>query len=151
MKTIYIPEKRVQPHHIVTISIIALATILLAIGLMLVQGTQAMADQQPASKPKLEANEQTVNLDEPPYKEITTLPVQTETVDETQDENDEYQIGTTYDYSYDYDYDYNADYDYSDGYYNTSGLTASSGVNYYDDRKETYYSSNVMHHYRTDE
>lgn len=40
----------------------------------------------------------------------------------------------------------------SSGYYsNGSGLTKSSGVNYYDGRKETYYSSKVLHHYRTNE
>lgn len=38
---------------------------------------------------------------------------------------------------------------YSGG--NGSGLTKRSGVNYYDGRRETYYSSRVLHHYRTDE
>lgn len=33
----------------------------------------------------------------------------------------------------------------------TSGLTKQSGVNYYDGRRETYYSSNVLYHYRTSE
>lgn len=32
-----------------------------------------------------------------------------------------------------------------------AGLTAQSGVNYHDGRTETYYSSNVLHHYRTGE
>lgn len=32
-----------------------------------------------------------------------------------------------------------------------SGLTKSSGVNYHNGRKETYYSSRVLHHYRTNE
>lgn len=50
---------------------------------------------------------------------------------------------------------------YDGAYYNTStfdvsayptdGLTPQSGVNAYDGRVETYYSSNVLHHYRTDE
>ena len=31
------------------------------------------------------------------------------------------------------------------------GLTPQSGVNYYDGRTETYYSSNVLYHYRTNE
>jgi hypothetical protein len=31
------------------------------------------------------------------------------------------------------------------------GLTAQSGVNYHEGRTETYYSSNVLYHYRTDE
>lgn len=34
---------------------------------------------------------------------------------------------------------------------NGSGLTQSSGVNYYGDRRETYYSSRVLYHYRTSE
>lgn len=42
---------------------------------------------------------------------------------------------------------------YSPSYYDTpsSGLTAYTGVNYYDGRRETYYSSNVAYHYRTNE
>lgn len=35
--------------------------------------------------------------------------------------------------------------------YPTDGLTPQSGVNAYDGRVETYYSSNVLYHYRTDE
>ena len=34
---------------------------------------------------------------------------------------------------------------------NGSGLTPQSGVNWYNGRKETYYSSNVLYHYRTPE
>lgn len=34
---------------------------------------------------------------------------------------------------------------------NGDGLTASKGVNWHNGRKETYYSSNVLHHYRTSE
>ena len=34
---------------------------------------------------------------------------------------------------------------------NGSGLTQSSGVNYYCGRRETYYSSRVLYHYRTSE
>lgn len=34
---------------------------------------------------------------------------------------------------------------------NGNGLIKSGGVNWYDNRKETYYSSNVLRHYRTDE
>lgn len=34
-------------------------------------------------------------------------------------------------------------------YSNGSGLTKQSGVNYYNGRKETYYSSNVLYHYNT--
>lgn len=38
------------------------------------------------------------------------------------------------------------------GYSSSSGgLTQSSGVNYYNGRKETYYSSRVLYHYRTPE
>ena len=36
-------------------------------------------------------------------------------------------------------------------YANGSGLTRSSGVNNYNGRRETYYSSNVLYHYRTGE
>lgn len=36
-------------------------------------------------------------------------------------------------------------------YSNGSGLTKQSGVNYYDGRRETFYSSNVLYHYRTPE
>ena len=54
-----------------------------------------------------------------------------------------YIEGNYYDYNYSYD-DYS--YDVPD-----SGLTAYSGVNYYDGRTETYYSSNVLYHYRTNE
>ena len=36
-------------------------------------------------------------------------------------------------------------------YSNGSGLTRSSGVNYFGGRKETYYSSRVLRHYRTSE
>ena len=53
---------------------------------------------------------------------------------------------------------------YDSYYYESTGLNPQSGVNYYDGRKETYYSSNVLYHkdtgnwsvdnegfYRTDE
>ena len=48
---------------------------------------------------------------------------------------------------------------YEDWYYEaqayystpTDGLNAFSGVNYHDGRTETYYSSNVLYHYRTNE
>ena len=36
-------------------------------------------------------------------------------------------------------------------YSNGSGLTRSSGVNYYNGTRETYYSSRVLYHYRTGE
>ena len=36
-------------------------------------------------------------------------------------------------------------------YSNGSGLTRNSGVNYHDGWRETYYSSNVLYHYRTGE
>ena len=42
-----------------------------------------------------------------------------------------------------------AGYEQADFY--SGGLTAQSGVNYYDGRTETYYSSNVLYHYRTGE
>lgn len=42
-----------------------------------------------------------------------------------------------------------AGYEQADFY--SGGLTAQSGVNYYDGRTETYYSSAVLWHYRTNE
>lgn len=44
-------------------------------------------------------------------------------------------------------------YSYGGSSYDTpsGGLTMQSGVNYYDGRTETYYSSNVAYHYRTSE
>lgn len=42
-----------------------------------------------------------------------------------------------------------AGYEQADGY--SGGLTAQSGVNYYDGRTETFYSSAVLWHYRTNE
>jgi hypothetical protein len=70
-----------------------------------------------------------------------------------------------YDYSYspsgynNYEYSsYNyTSYDYTPAtasyasYADGDGLTQSSGVNYYDGRRETYYSSNALYHYRTSE
>lgn len=53
---------------------------------------------------------------------------------------------------YENNYDYsNYSYDNVDINNNGSGLTQQSGVNYYDGRTETYYSSNVLYHYRTSE
>lgn len=55
------------------------------------------------------------------------------------------------------DYNYNDTYgsDYVNYEWNStssnSGLTQQSGVNYYDGRTETYYSSNALYHYRTNE
>lgn len=40
---------------------------------------------------------------------------------------------------------------YEPTYYPSDGLNAFTGVNYYDGRRETYYSSNVLYHYRTNE
>ena len=52
---------------------------------------------------------------------------------------------------YENNYDYNS-YNYDNVNINSgSGLTQQSGVNYYGGRTETYYSSNVLYHYRTSE
>lgn len=40
---------------------------------------------------------------------------------------------------------------YEPVYYPSEGLNAFTGVNEYDGRTETYYSSNVLYHYRTSE
>lgn len=53
-----------------------------------------------------------------------------------------------------YDYNnvsYTDNTSYNDYSIPTSGLTQQSGVNYHDGRTETYYSSNVLYHYRTSE
>ena len=50
-----------------------------------------------------------------------------------------------------YYYSYDSGY-YSGGgssYHPEGGLTPQSGVNYYGDQRETYYSSNVLYHYQT--
>ena len=44
-----------------------------------------------------------------------------------------------------------ATYEPEESYSNGSGLTKQSGVNQYNGRRETYYSSNVLRHYRIDE
>ena len=46
---------------------------------------------------------------------------------------------------------YNSSYSTAAYYANGSGLTRSSGVNNYNGRRETYYSSNVLYHHRTGE
>lgn len=55
------------------------------------------------------------------------------------------------DNQYNYDYTYTDNSNYNDYSIPSSGLTPQSGVNYYDGRTETYYSSNVLYHYRTNE
>ena len=48
-----------------------------------------------------------------------------------------------------YDSGYYGGYSGGGGYNPTGGLTPQSGVNYYGDQRETYYSSNVLYHYQT--
>lgn len=48
-------------------------------------------------------------------------------------------------------YNYEREYIQKSWEENGDGLTASKGVNYHNGRKETYYSSNVLYHYRTPE
>lgn len=47
--------------------------------------------------------------------------------------------------------EYEPDYGYDDYNNSSDGLNAYTGVNEYDGRLETYYSSNVLYHYRTPE
>lgn len=55
-------------------------------------------------------------------------------------------------YESDVTWDYTASYDtFTPEYVVSDGLNAFTGVNYYDGRRETYYSSNVLYHYRTGE
>lgn len=63
-------------------------------------------------------------------------------------EQDRAAVTTDY---YDYEW-YEPSYDtYTPEYVVSDGLNAFTGVNYYDGRRETYYSSNVLYHYRTNE
>ena len=50
-----------------------------------------------------------------------------------------------------HNYNYEREYIQKSWEENGDGLTASKGVNYHNGRKETYYSSNVLYHYRTPE
>ena len=50
-----------------------------------------------------------------------------------------------------YNAGYTPSYASAASYANGSGLTRSAGVNNYNGRRETYYSSNVLYHYRTGE
>lgn len=50
-----------------------------------------------------------------------------------------------------YEPTYYAPTSYASSYYPTDGLTPQSGVNYHDGRVETFYSSSVLWHYRTNE
>lgn len=79
--------------------------------------------------------------------EETIEPPTEETVEQSTEEN-----YYNYDYNNYSDY-YNTDYiDINwDGDTSNSGLTQQSGVNYYNDRTETYYSSNVLYHQNTDQ
>lgn len=65
----------------------------------------------------------------------------------------QYSDDSGYEYVDYNDYYYDDDYYYADdgGWYNIDGLTPESGVNYYNGRTETYYSSNVLYHYMTPE
>lgn len=82
-----------------------------------------------------------------------------ELVEELQQQNEESQEPQEFVENIDSQQDvYENNYDYSNYSYdnvninnNGSGLTQQSGVNYYDGRTETYYSSNVLYHYRTNE
>lgn len=78
------------------------------------------------------------------FLEVNDLPAPVETVAE------EPESVTEADYEPECDWepqwqDYGVTADYSDG------LNSFTGVNYHDGRTETYYSSNVLYHYRTPE
>jgi len=66
-------------------------------------------------------------------------------------ELDEWYEPVTYnDYSWEYEEPY---YETTPNYYETpsDGLNSFTGVNYHDGRTETFYSSQVLYHYRTNE
>jgi len=79
--------------------------------------------------------------------EVQSAEDEIESVPEPQTEPEQDYADFSYDFErYFYDYE-EPEYDYTP----TDGLTPEGGVNYYDGRTETYYSSNVLYHYRTDE
>jgi hypothetical protein len=91
------------------------------------------------SVPKVETTVSDFAAD--PVQEISTEPVQEEFVDiDIQEE----PIDTIQEEPADV---VTQDQEYSDG----TGLTQESGVNYYDGRTETYYSSNALYHQDTDQ
>ena len=89
--------------------------------------------------------------------------VEVEAVEDTAEESyesesvsEQFETEEAYEYELsDLCYDYgNTYYDYSEPVYDytpTDGLTPAGGVNYYDGRTETYYSSNILYHYQTPE
>jgi hypothetical protein len=91
------------------------------------------------SVPKVETTVLEVAAD--PVQEISTEPVQEESVDiDVQEES----VDTIQEEPVDV---VTQDQEYNDG----TGLTQESGVNYYDGRTETYYSSNALYHQDTDQ
>ena len=91
------------------------------------------------SVPKVETTVSEVAAD--PVQEISTEPIQEESVDiDVQEES----VDTIQEEPADV---VTQDQEYSDG----TGLTQESGINYYDGRTETYYSSNVLYHQDTDQ
>jgi hypothetical protein len=88
-----------------------------------------------------ESNSQEVSSENNVAVTTVEVPVETTADQETNTQVQEDPEGVSYYYE-----DWN-DF-WNDG---GPGLTAQSGVNYHEGRTETYYSSNVLYHYRTDE
>ena len=85
----------------------------------------------------------TMNKPEPQPVEVVEFEVSDEEYVEPEPEKEAVEEEA---YEEEQSYYYAPSYDYP-----SDGLTPYGGVNYYDGRKETYYSSNVLYHYRTGE
>lgn len=72
---------------------------------------------------------------------------ETEPIEEDISDDEYYEEDWYYEPYYDYVEPEVVEYNEPDG----DALTKSQGVNYYDGRKETWYSSNILYHHRTSE
>ena len=96
-----------------------------------------------------EASEQVVKTKEEVIFEVNDFPyVEEEIIEETVEEPYYEEAEPNYNYG---NPNYEHEYIQKSWEENGDGLTASKGVNYHNGRKETYYSSNVLYHYRTSE
>lgn len=64
---------------------------------------------------------------------------------------EEYEEEPWYDYQWTYQEEEREEEPWYPVYESSEGLNTFTGVNYYEGRTETYYSSNVLYHYRTPE
>lgn len=101
------------------------------------------------------ASEQAIAHKEEVIFEVNDVPyVEEEVEEEAEEEIVEEHVEETYYEEPNYNYgnpNYEREYIQKSWEENGDGLTASKGVNWHNGRKETYYSSNVLYHYRTPE